>query len=325
MDLRPYGIQHTLVKKSSLSIPLSGVQPVIQTNPLMFEVGDDTYKIVASLGEGSYGKIYDVEAVRGGGRYALKVQHYKDPAQAQNMLGEAVIHVLLMESSATEPQGPYVPHIYQIGHMAEKSSIVMLTQRMEGELWELLDANQPKDNNILLPHALIQCARALEYFQTTLHMNHRDLKANNIMYVRNPRSGAYEFKLIDMGFACLDYNGVHISGTDFFPTSHVCERISRDCSQLIMEILLDFPDVLSPALKKELRALVRFELKGTTCELDKYCEKSGLASWNNSYRFLNRPNVENPHATPAAVQKAMIAFLNSAKGKTRKSGRRYRL
>lgn len=317
MDLRPYGIKYTI--KRTLTIPLTLVQPVVLTDPLTYELRDDTYKVVRPLGKGTYGTTYDVEAVRGGGRYALKVQKYKDEGQAHNILREAIIHILLMETSGTEPHGPYVPHIYQIGHHAPSSSIVMLTQRMEGTLWELLGASDPRTNSILLPRALIQCSRALEFFQRELHMNHRDLKSDNVMYIWNPRSGDYEFKLIDLGFACLDYNGIHISGTDLFPASHICERTSRDLSQLIMEILLDFPDVLSPSLKTTLRALVHFDVKGKPCELDKYCKEAGLESWSNSYTFLNRHNVENPHATPSAVRKAMTAFLKSpARRKTRK-------
>lgn len=148
------------------------------------------------------------------------------------------------------------------------------------------------------------------------------------MFVANTTDNTINFKLIDFGLACLDYKGIHISGTDMFPSDHLCERRARDLSQLIMELLLDFQDVLSGPLKKVLEELVMFKVHGKSCALDKYCPHVGMASWINSYDFLNRQNVENPHATPSAVTKAMEQFKAGAglgkKPKHRKTQKRKR-
>lgn len=310
MDLSPYGIKHKIANRRTLTISLPQIQP-LEFISGVFEFPTDSYRVIGKLGEGTYGAAYAVESVRTGARYALKLQVYKDDAQVQNILREAIINLLLQTESGTQRGGPYVPVLYEVAHEPATQSIAMRMELMDGTLGQVLVSQSRAKNDTFLPQALIQIASMLEFFQKRLHMNHRDLKSDNVMI----KDG--QLKLIDLGFSCLEWNGIHMSGTDLFPSSHLCERAARDLSQLILEILLDFQDELSAPLKTELETLVHFHVDGKSCHLEKYCPHLGMKSWTNAYGFLNDPSVENPHARPAAVRKAMTAFLKR-NNKTRK-------
>ena len=171
----------------------------------------------------------------------------------------------------------------------------------------------------MIPDVLIQIATISEFFQTTVGMNHRDLKSDNIMY--SMKDGKPQMKLIDLGLTCLTYKGIHFSTSTIFPSTHVCNRKSRDLSFLVLELLLDFADRMNPQLYDVLRDVVTFNVAGKECRLNRYCPHEGFREWINSYEFLNRSDVENPHTTPKELKKRMTEFLEKLKTSKNKKRR----
>jgi serine/threonine protein kinase len=316
MDLRPYGIKYTL----SQEFPLFGpdhIAPITFKNE-QFHFPSDSYKIRRTLGKGTYGTTLEVESVRSGARYALKLQRYDDEKVIDNIVRESIMNMLMEKESATEEHGPYVSRFYELGHISGSKAIVMRIQLLDGTLGEYLIQKTKQENDTILPTLLIQASNIMEFFQTRLKLSHRDLKSDNVMY--ELIHGKPYLRLIDFGLTCLTWNDIHMNTSTFFPKDHTCLRQSRDMSQFIMELLMDFENEMSEKLYNTLGSIVTFHVHTTKCRLDKYCPLEGLNKWLNSYEFLNRMNVENPQGSPTAVRAAMLKFLKEGgkKHRTRK-------
>jgi serine/threonine protein kinase len=319
MDLKKYGMHTVLKDADSFKIGLDTIARVKETDGIV-EFASDSYKLVKRLGEGSYGAVFLATALRSGEMCAIKVQVYKKPEHANQIIQEAVLNILLMETSNTQINGPYVQKFLEAGHLPEKNALLFRLELLTGTIESLIQSNSVAINDIHVPEILLQLATISEFFQTKLHMNHRDMKLNNVMYT--VINGKIIVRLIDLGFSCLTWNGVHLSGTTVFPKHHVCSRNSRDLSFFLLHLTLDFAPYLSKRLYEVLESLVTFKIRGKECRLDKMCENVGLKQWENSYNFLNRSNVENAAASPAAVRSAMNAFKQKLKPVAGKKTRR---
>jgi serine/threonine protein kinase len=315
MDLKEFGI---LKQLSRGKIPNYTEQDLrrayIKRNILkddVFVTEEDSYTIGKTLGTGSYGKTYEIVSTRTDAVYALKSIQYKTQAQLQTIVIECIVNILLERESATAPRGPYVQRFHEIGVDTKSSTVFLRIQRLHGTLGELVWNQTRQANDTIVPAALIQIANALAFFQSHLKMNHRDLKSDNIMYeIVNDR---IEIRFIDFGLSCLTWNTYHFAASSLFPESHTCFRRGRDLSLFLLEFLLDFKDKLSAKLTAALQSLATFDVHGVVCELNEMCPNAGLKSWEDSYNFLNRANVENPKATPEHVRNAMIAFATGKK------------
>jgi serine/threonine protein kinase len=310
MDLRSYGINTTLVDETSMNIHEDQI-PRGHYSDGRFNLSSGNYSIERKLGEGSYGKIYEVMSETSGNLYAIKVQKYESQEEFQDYVKEAIMNIILENASQTQPNGPYVQRFYEIAHDVLNKVIFMRIQMLDGTLADLIDSRTPEENDRLIPDILQQIAVISEFFQTTLAMNHRDMKSNNIMY--SMHEGIPHVKLIDLGLSCMTYKGIHISGGGVFPSTHTCNRKSRDLTFLLLELLLDFPDKMSPKLYEMLRKLLKFKTPHSECQMNGFCVEEGLAEWKNSYIFLNRKNIENPHTTVKEIKTQMTAFTKKLK------------
>lgn len=330
MDLKKYGINAVLKDAYSFNVGLDALTEVNLPGEAMLEFPSDSYKITALLGTGSYGYVYRVEGVRTGEVCAVKVQKFKNEADAKQIIQEALLNIILMEASAQQHNGPYVQKFYEIGKVTDKkviqeNTILFRMELLDGTLQSLIENNTIANNDTIVPEILIQLSNITEFFQKKLAMNHRDLKLNNVMY--KFVNGKLVVRLIDLGFSCLTWNGVHLSGTSVFNAKHVCARSSRDLSFFLLHLTIDYERFLSKRLMDVLIDIVTFPVHGKSCRLDKFCPEFKYKEWMNSYTFLNRPNVENPHSTPVALRNAMKAFVEKLKpavSQSRKTRRRRR-
>ena len=317
MDLRSYGINATLVDERSLNLHKEQIQKGAYSGGV-FYLPSGKYRVERKLGEGSYGKIYEALSETGD-LYAIKVQNYRSGEEFQDFLKEAIMNILLENASHTQPHGPYVQRFYEIAHNASNGMIFMRIEPLDGTLGDLIRSHTPEENDRWIPYILEQIAAISEFFQTTLAMNHRDMKTDNIMYSMHGETP--HLKLIDLGLSCMTYKGIHISGEGIFPITHTCNRKSRDVSFLLMELLLDFRDTMSPALYTTLHKLLKFKTPRSECQMNGFCPEEGFREWVNSYEFLNRKNIENPHTTPKEIKKQMSAFTKKLKSTTSKKRR----
>ena len=310
MDLQSYGIKTKIVDAASLNIREDQIRKGAYSLGF-FYLPTGKYRIARKLGEGGYGKIYEVLSETTGNLCAIKVQNYRSAEEFQDFVKEAIMNIILENASQTQPRGPYVQRFYEMAHDATHNMIFMRMELLEGTLGDLIHAHTPDENDRLIPDILQQIATISEFFQTNLAMNHRDMKSNNVMY--SIQNGKPCVKLIDLGLSCMTYKGIHISGEGIFPSTHTCNRKSRDVTFLLMELLLDFPDKMSPKLYETLRKLLRFRTPHSECQMNGFCVEEGLREWANSYEFLNRKNIENPHTTPKEIKHRMSNFTKKLK------------
>jgi len=182
-----------------------------------------------------------------------------------------------------------------------------------------LDVYSAQENDIIIPDALSQIAHILDFFGKTLQFNHRDLKTDNIMYIKTGTTR--HFKLIDFGFACIHWHGLQLQGNNYFKTGQVCYKPERDLAQLVYYIYMVFPQNISPKLDDFLHNFLHVRVGPAKCNMSKSCPRWHLHAWKNTYDFLNRKNVHAPATRPNVFLTELQRYKNGLpfKGITRKN------
>ena len=142
MDLKSYGIRRSLVNQASLSLGEEDIEKGTYEQGLFdktFNLPSGKYRIERKLGEGSYGKIYEVMSEMTGDIYAVKAQKYESQGEFQEMVHEAIVNILLEESS--RKSGPYVQRFYEVAHDPLLHLVFMRIEMLDGTLGDLLYSN----------------------------------------------------------------------------------------------------------------------------------------------------------------------------------------
>jgi hypothetical protein len=260
------------------------------------------YTVVDTLGSGAYGTTYKVHCGVDGRDYAIKyiLKGLTTQKDLQIFLKECVIQILLAEESKGEAGGPFVPTLYEIGFNPFTFEGFIRSELMHNSFQNIVNALTPEQNDILIPDALKQIASHLKFFGERLAFNHRDLKGDNIMY-RRLGEGHRQFCLIDFGLSCLTWNGLKISGGDYFSASATCYKKDRDLCQFVYYIVNFSP--ITDKLRAELVKFLLVRLKKTEVKL-----YEALGEWLDIYDYLDRSNVEAP-TEPNVVIRSMRKFL----------------
>jgi len=320
LDLLPYHVNLVLTKDSE-EIHTIDFPDVLFERGMEYthtiRLGTDTYTILKEIGRGTFGVTYLVEDA-GRQTFACKVMRNVHPGRKDlvEFFKECLINIILAEASKDEPNGPYVPRPHRIAYNAGAKKAFLLSEVMHNTLDNVLSAfvGNPKANDSVLTDALQQIATILDFFGRTLKLNHRDLKGDNVMYVKDA-SGNRMYRLIDFGFTCLTWNGVHIAGNQYFDEYATCYKKDRDISQLIYSILRYSGTYLTRELYTHLEKIIVANVGDHKCQMAKDCPRNGLSAWRNTYNFLDRTNVSVPKAVPTRFQTELRKFGR----KTRKS------
>ena len=298
LDLRPYHIDLVLTKDS---------MALHHVNPSLFErgqlyirhitLGRKEYEIEKELGRGTFGVTYLVRSAEGD-VYACKVmKNVTSNSQRVAFFKECLINIILAEESKGEENGPYVPRIYRIAYDEIRHQAFILSEVMHNTLDNVISAFSPKENDIIVPDALNKIAKILDFFARTVRFNHRDLKGDNIMYVKNA-AGERLYRLIDFGFTCITWKGIRIEGIGYFENSPRCFKEDRDLSQLVYSILRYSGTHMTHKLYNYLANIIVANVGRHKCRMEKDCPMNGLRGWRNTYNFLERDNVSVPKAEP---------------------------
>ena len=312
MDLRPYGIDHILTKKtdfhkfnSTILAPAKITDSAPFGKAIQFLSGQ--YGIIQKLGKGGYASTY--ETIGPDFKiYAVKILIFNSREFKKNVINcikECIINIILMEKSKNEPNGPYVPAFYEIGFDTRLNCAFIRTERMINTLDYIIQSKNKIQNNTLLPEYITQIATILQFFGTTLKFNHRDLKGDNIMY--RMQRGKPEMKLIDFGFSCLEWKGLKIHGSLYFSELRTCFKKDRDLSQLLYSTVTHFTEYISDELKARIREILIANVgKSGVCDMLLGCNR--VKEWKNTYDFLDKKNVFVEAGTPNIVIKEMERY-----------------
>ena len=323
-DLRPFGLNLTLTPRTnfadltlSLLLRSAEMKNTLLGDPSSITLQGVVYKIDKIAGEGSYGRVFRVTDPKGQ-KYAIKeiTDKLYDSRDVQVFMKECVIQILLAEESKAQPDGPYVCSLYELAYDKETHHAYIRSEWMRNSLEHLIEANNRTQNDTLVPDAIVQTMQMLQFFGQRLQFNHRDLKGDNIMYVKD--GSRRVFKLIDFGMSCLTWNGLTIHGGSYFKDTKPCFRQHRDASQFVYYLFVKFQDILSSELKTALAQTIVANVGNHTCAMTRDCPANGLTSWRTVYDFLNRPNVSVPKGSPFEIEYAMQQFQKKSLCSTRK-------
>jgi serine/threonine protein kinase len=326
ISLERYGLYITLEKGVPLTEQLYNTSYIkkgsFSHSQARFDLPSGSYSMVGELGQGTYGKIYQAISSIDNTAYAIKVM---TPRRIADTIKEAVIHILLERESETQAGGPFVPRFFEIAYDPERNLLLLRIERMHGNLSQLYQRATAEQNDSVVPETVADLAHILQFFYTRLQFNHRDLKSDNIAFVRTA-GGKNHIKLIDFGFGCLKWKGIQISGAQYFSVDMKCYIPSRDLSQFLYELLLGFRRNFSARLVHSIEELLRFPLSKKLCDKLKRCKNGQIAihelwknesdPWTPIYDFLNHSSIRNPKTTPAHVHSQMLQYMGYKPSRT---------
>jgi serine/threonine protein kinase len=307
------GFNFSLVRQSDLRPGSRKTHPDTgQTTSFTLGEGAGTkYRVLEQLGEGTYGIAY--KAVGPDGKeYAIKF--IKDKLSKMeffvDFLKECAIQMIVVATTKTQTNGPYAPEIFDICYDTDTNEGYIRSALMRNTLDNLITAMTPAQNNAVVPDALKQVAKILDFLGTNYRFNHRDMKGDNIMYDRSADGRSRAMKLIDFGMSCLTFAGMKIAGSKWFDEKHTCYKEDRDLSQLVFYIQRYRASNLTAPLLHRLQLIVRANVGARhKCKMDKLCPAHGLSDWKNVYDFVDRANVKVPAGTAEFIQTNMQRFL----------------
>ena len=311
MDLVPYGIHVVLEPTTNIrailhkAIAKSTITKNAFGDYLEMQFPSGKYTIMKQLGQGSYGKTFLVLSEENESFVVkcIDMEHLHRSA----VLKECIIQILLYEESKERPSGPFVPRFYELAYCAKEKSMMLRSEPMDDTLGSILVTNTQEENDVFLPQAIMKLAKILQFFETKLAFNHRDLKTDNIMFQRMDNN-RIRITLIDFGLSCLTWKGLRIEGEG--GGLRTCFKQDRDLSQLMYELARYETDRISDRLYNRLAHLLEARIDPDhICNVLEDCMDHGLRNWTSSYGFFNRPNVHMHKADAKSVQVAMKTFL----------------
>jgi hypothetical protein len=322
IDLSAYGIHRVLKRGFDLnSFMPSDIQPCSfkktagdsSIQEVTFSPGSTaprTYRIVKELGKGTYGTTYTARG-EDGIEYAIKWLHngLNTVPKFLAFVRECIIQIMIVLYSIDDTFGPFAPVFYEIGFDPVTQNGFIRTQQMAGRLDNLINSRSAENNEQSVPVMLSQTSYMLEHLKKAFEFNHRDLKADNVMYfIKNANRN---YCLIDFGMACLTWNGLKISGSYWFDATYSCFKIDRDLGQFMFYLLRYHSGAMSPKLRGWLDQMLRVRIAGRSeCIMSKNCP--GIPStggWSDSYEFVDYPLVDIVYAHIDRVRTEVAAFL----------------
>jgi hypothetical protein len=305
MELDSYGI-YSYFTGSIQELDLSTIQTIYLRNGAFISMFGE-YRILANMGKGSYGTTYLVKPIYENTMYIMKVVDVQSSKEIRDVLGEAIMNILLYEGTAFEPNGPYVPNVYEIGITPDKKSVCVRYERLDDILTAYIEKHSVLENEILIPQILIQIIDMCELLETKFQFNHRDLKSDNIMYVL--KDGKPQWRFIDLGASCMKWNGYTIDSKSIFKSERPCIHMGRDLTFLLTELVIDIRNI-SNSLRNLLRSFITFPIRGEICALNSFqCKHVKYRSWNNIYDLLNNSNIINPNISK--LKNELLRYLKS--------------
>ena len=281
---------------------------------------DDTYTIIQGPEELIIKRVYP------------ETSNTISELEIDSHVSEALIHVLCWKTMQETGAKWAIPRPYELFCDYQKDICQTLSLGMSFVEGTILHNFIRKEFSMYKVHAnsrlfreiLGQVAYILYHLQKRLSLNHRDLKANNVIVRPSQHPFVLELEgskmntmteitIIDFGFACQgDCSGTLFQAGSWFPYTDICFKKGRDLAQLIFYIHYFFPldRYLSPNLYKIIKSLMQVQWAGGTVNILDGFTKEGIPCFSNEYHtgiyeFLRREEVDPVGCEPLAVFKML--------------------
>lgn len=309
IDLTPYGLSLDVdsVIQGKYKPSTNLLTPIIKDSDRGIETQKGFYRKVKKLGEGSYGKVYELE--KDGHSIVVKVQKMKRSDKLPDLFLETVIQIILQEESKRLNAGFKVcPDIYEIGYSDKDKSFYIFQEKIDIELENDFIYNHHKMKSKDIADIFIQVAYKLNWLYDNLEFNHRDMKADNIMIKYKP-NGSKDIYFIDFGLSCLTYRGIRIKTKNYYQQEK-CFQETRDMSFLLYSIYILNPKLFPKDIGDVVRDMLYFKVKKQSCNLvSEKCDNKKLGFQDIGYDLLNLSYIYNPNATTDMIIERLSPFL----------------
>jgi serine/threonine protein kinase len=214
-----------------------------------------------------------------------------------------------------------VPRVYDLFQYAGETRFTMDYIEGASSVQAILESEDPERT---FTHILAQTALILGYLQETIHLDHRDLKADNLWIRPTPvhyrvRVGGkmwtltspFQVVILDFGFACLggpDGNAVVNLSDGVLPTIDPCPKEGRDLFQLLVSIW-SVPAIrakMSAPFHTQLERLLSYKASA----YDSLVQMTERSQW--SYLVVSDSKFRHP---PLACESLLEGLIASAQSK----------
>ena len=307
IDLSQYGINLKIddVIQGKFDTNYEFLARLIDDNGKYIKTGKGTYKIGKKLGEGTYGKVFDVDYH--GKIVACKIINLKSRQEIPGIIQEAIFNIIIEnEARRLGYEEKLCPAIYEFAYNGDKT-IYLFQEKLDITLLKLIEKRL---DNRQLSDLIVQLAEKLNWLYDHLEFNHRDFKSDNIMIKYRP-DGTPEIVFIDFGFCCMTYHGIRIKVSPYFSKKPKCFLETRDMTFLFHELCTN-PGV-TRYLPREagymMKQMLRFKVKGQSCDLGGGLCEGKKNIWPEIYDTLNVSYIYNPNVTTDLVIEKFSKFL----------------
>lgn len=270
------------------------------------------------IGKGGHGIL--TEYIRDTKLVLLKTSRIED----SSLRTEAFIQWLAHKTLTNLHLYSRIPPVYDILTLPDDSEGFTMLEYTDAKLasrWLLETANFERD----LYHILAQLAILLQILEDTLALDHRDLKADNLLILPQPSSLTYmcvnkkkrftiqspfTVAIVDFGFACLGEETKLTAvdaGEGTLPPLDPCPKDGRDLFHFIVSLYG----------VEEIRKKIPIHLTDVFTEWMKVNDKpcDGLARrWSHSewiYLITSRKDFVHPACTPRAILEKIYSLDSS--------------
>jgi alpha-tubulin suppressor-like RCC1 family protein len=314
IDLSPYGINlkiDDLLEGNYDTSYKNVLAPLIKDDGRTIQTMKGTYQKGRLLGEGTYGKTYEVNY--NGSNAVCKIVKLRSKQEIPYILLETAVNIIIEEEvkrlrfgydPKTNSFAKLCPSIYEFAYNGDKN-LYLFQEKLDTTIRKEFETKRLTSKEIA--DIFTQLAIKLNWLYDELEFNHRDMKSDNIMVKYGP-NGLRDVILIDFGFACMTYRGHQIKASPFFEKDK-CFQETRDLTFLLYELYTQEFKKFPRDIGEVVRNMLRFKVRGQTCDLFKgYCDREKV-EWDDIYDLLNKSYVYNPNATTDIVIEKMAPFL----------------
>lgn len=295
IDLNPYGLGWILDPAGPVIPPDYSIATVVRNSSHVEFTKPNGEKVDIQLkdkklGAGSFGETWAASTKLDGSETAVKIIKKQGSASTADFIKESIVQIVIYETSKelSYPelafQGPFCPKLYLIGQ--DKDNYYIVIERMEATLLSLF-LTPPKIINTIVRNTVIQLCTMLEVLYGRLQFNHRDLKPDNLMFTMI--DGKFNLRLIDFGFACLNYNGLNIH-----PEAEYIKKIFDHCfieSRDLHALFHQFLNIYKLMLESD--KSLEYDKTYPMIKVFKTLKYSGdedEPKWRNTYKLYNMFN-----------------------------------
>lgn len=266
------------------------------------------------VNHGSYGNLVSANRIADGSIVPVMV---KIPRLSEmNLTQEAIIQSLCYSHLKSQGASWAIPQVYDI-FLKDGKPCFSMDQIKGKTVLEWFEASKTPDHDFFL--VMAQLSLLLWSLETHLNIDHRDLKADNILIKEGPillsistwtLECPFQVILLDFGFACL--GSLVNLGDGVLPVMDPCPKEGRDLFQLLVSLLhlKSFTKHLSLATKEKITRWLSVGSKSYAPIAERWSPESWV------YLITSQKDFSSSNSSPIQILTTLISEIPGHLSKT---------